>query len=130
MKSTIQPVAVAIAVVLTALFTFTSCDPKEDPEVAVSVVSVSQTSLTLEPGGTANLTATVTPSNATDNTVWWSTSNQSVATVSNGTVTAVGEGTASIYAAAGGKTATCQVTVKWNVVNVTSVELDKYEAEM
>ena len=34
MKSTIQPVAVAIAVVLTALFTFTSCDPKEDPEVA------------------------------------------------------------------------------------------------
>ena len=70
MKSTIQPVAVAIAVVLTALFTFTSCDPKEDPEVAVSVVSVSQTSLTLEPGGTANLTATVTPSNATDNTVW------------------------------------------------------------
>ena len=130
MKSTIQPVAVAIAVVLTALFTFTSCDPKEDPEVAVSVVSVSQTSLTLEPGGTANLTATVTPSNATYNTVWWSTSNQSVATVSNGTVTAVGEGTASIYAAAGGKTATCQVTVKWNVVYVTSVELDKYEAEM
>ena len=130
MKTTISAVAAAFAVVLTTLFTFTGCDPKEDPEVAVTGVSVSQSSLTLEPGGTANLTATVAPSTATDKTVSWSTSNQSVATVSNGTVTAVGEGTATITATAGGKSATCQVTVKKKVIDVTSVELDMAKAEM
>ena len=128
MKTTIPAVAVVIAVVLTALFTFTGCGPKEDPEIAVTGVSVSQSSLTLELGGTANLTATVTPSNATKNFVSWSTSDQSVATVNNGTVTAVGEGTATITATAGGKSVTCSVTVK--KIDVTSVELDKTEAEI
>ena len=42
-----------------------ACGPKEDPEIAVTGVSLSQSAVTLEVGGTSNLTATVQPSNAT-----------------------------------------------------------------
>jgi len=97
-----------------AVFLFSSlvsCGPTEDPKVPVSSVSVNPGSLNLEIGGTAVLTATVTPSDATDKTVTWSTSNPSVASVNNGSVTAVAEGSATITATAGGKSGTCQVTV-------------------
>ena len=90
-----------------------ACGPKE-PEikvVSVTGISVSPKTLSIEPGGTANLTATVSPSNATDKTVTWSSSDQSVATVNNGTVSAVAEGTATITATVGGLSATCSVTV-------------------
>lgn len=107
-----------------------ACGPKEDPEIAVTGVSLSPTTVALDVGGTSNLTATVQPSNATNKSVNWSTSNQSVATVNNGTVTAVGEGTATITATAGGKSATCSVTVNKKVVPATSIALDKTEAEM
>ena len=80
--------------------------------VAVTSVTVSPKTLNLEVGQTRTLTATVTPDNATDKTVTWTSSNDKVATVANGVVTAVGKGTATITAAAGGKTATCTVTVK------------------
>ena len=107
-----------------------ACGPKEDPEIAVTGVSLSPTTVALEVGGTSNLTATVQPSNATNKAVSWSTSNQSVATVNNGTVTAVAEGTATITATAGGKSATCSVTVNKKVVAVTSVVLDMAEVEL
>ena len=107
-----------------------ACGPKEDPEIAVTGVSLSRSAVTLEVGGTSNLTATVQPSNATNKAVSWSTSNQSVATVKNGTVTAVAEGTATITATAGGKSATCSVTVNKKVVAITSVVLDKAEVEL
>lgn len=81
--------------------------------VAVTSVAVSSKTLNLEVGQTRTLTATVTPDNATDKTVTWTSNNDKVATVAaDGTVTAVGKGTATITAAAGGKTATCKVTVK------------------
>ena len=82
--------------------------------VAVTGVSLDQTSLSLGTGDTATLTATVTPSNATDKSVTWSSSNTAVATVSStGVVTAVGSGNAVITVTTndGGKTATCNVTV-------------------
>lgn len=80
--------------------------------VAVTSVAVSPKTLNLEVGQTGTLTATVKPDNATNKTVTWTTSNDKVATVANGVVTAVGKGTATITAAADGKTATCTVTVK------------------
>ena len=81
--------------------------------VAVTGITLSQTSLSLEVGKSATLTATVQPSDATDKTVTWGSSNSAVATVSSsGVVTAVKEGSATITAAAGGKQATCTVTVK------------------
>ncbi|MBR1926296.1 MAG: Ig-like domain-containing protein [Bacteroidales bacterium] len=102
-----------------------ACSPKEDPEIAVTGVSLSQTSLALGIGESSNLSASVTPSNATSKAVSWSTSNASVATVNNGTVTAVGEGTVTITATAGGRSGSCQVTVKRKAVEVTSITLDQ-----
>lgn len=81
--------------------------------VAVTALSLSNTSITLTQKGTATITAGVGPANATNKTVTWSSSNTSVATVdANGKVTAVGVGTAVISAKAGDLTATCNVTVK------------------
>ena len=74
------------------------------------------------------LVATVTPDNATDKTVTWSTSDAAVATVNeSGVVTAVAAGTATITAKAGEKTATCVVTVNAATVPVTGVTLDMTE---
>ena len=79
----------------------------------VSGVALDKTSAELQVGKTLTLTATVTPDNATDKTVTWTSSNAAVAAVdANGVVTAKAEGTATITATSGGKTATCTVTVK------------------
>ena len=91
--------------------------------VEVTKVSLDKTTLSLKKGKTAKLTATVTPADATDKTISWLTSDKTVATVKNGTVTAVGKGTCNIYAkSANGKKATCAVTVTAPVpLNNTSV---------
>ena len=101
--------------------------PKEDSKVEVTQVTLNQTTASLVVGGTVTLTATVSPANATDKTVTWSTSNAGVATVSNGLVTAVAEGTATITATAGTKSATCSVQVKPKTVAVTGITLNKSE---
>ena len=94
------------------------------PEIIeVTSVSLNRTSLTLEIGESETLTATVLPSNATDKSVTWTSSAQSVATVANGKITAVGSGTATITATtSNGKTATCMVTVNAAVPKITQVE--------
>jgi len=82
--------------------------------VTVTGVSVSPTSASLTINATTTLTATVAPSNATNKTVNWSSSNTNVATVnSSGVVTGVSAGSASITATTQdqGKTATCAITV-------------------
>jgi len=81
--------------------------------VAVTGVSLSQSAVSLKVGEKAELTATVSPSNATNTEVKWSTSNSAVATVSNGMVVAEAVGTAIITVTTidGAKTATCTVTV-------------------
>ena len=99
--------------------------------VAVESVSLNKNSLTLEEGASETLTVTVLPNNATNKSVTWSSSAEAVATVSDGRVTAVAEGTATITAAAGGKSATCMVTVnkksggEQKPVAVESVSLNK-----
>lgn len=81
--------------------------------VHVTSVSVSPSTASIEVAETVQLTETVLPANATDKTVAWSSSNTSVATVSNGLVTAVSAGSATITVTTndGGYTATCSVTV-------------------
>lgn len=76
-------------------------------------VSVSPSTASVEAGSTVQLTETVLPSNATDKSVSWSSSNTSVATVSGGLVTGVSAGSATITVTTndGGLTATCAVTV-------------------
>lgn len=99
------------------------------PEVAVSGVSLNRTSASVLVGERLTLTATVNPSNATDKTVVWSTSNGSVATVYDGVVTANGAGSATITATAGGKSASCAVTVS-STVPATGITLDRTSATM
>ena len=93
----------------------------------VESVSLDKTNITLTEGDSKTLTATVYPDNATNKNVSWSSSDESVAAVSNGTVTALKAGTATITVTTenGGKTATCQVTVNARIYNVESVSLDK-----
>ena len=92
------------------------------PTVAVSGVRLNKTSLSFTgTGSSQTLTATVSPSNATNKTITWSSSNTSVATVSNGVVKAVGFGTATITAKSNnGKTASCSVTV--NTIQPTGIK--------
>ncbi len=96
--------------------------------VAVTGVYVSPTSLSLTVGGTHKLTSSVSPSNATNTSVSWTSSNSSVATVaSDGTVTAKAAGSATITCTTsdGAKKATCSVSVKAATVSVSSVSLDR-----
>ncbi|SCI36051.1 Kappa-carrageenase precursor [uncultured Clostridium sp.] len=89
--------------------------------VDVTGVSLNKTTTTLTVGDTETLTATVSPNDATDKSVTWSSDDTSVATVDpNGLVTAVGAGTANITVTTtdGSKTASCAVTV--NAAIVTS----------
>lgn len=94
-------------------------DTGTNTPAAVSGITLSQTEISLNKGKTVVLTATVAPENAADKTVIWSSSNEKVATVSDGTVTAVSKGTATVTAKAGDKTATCTVTVKVPASKVT-----------
>ena len=76
-------------------------------------------------GDEASIAATVAPEEATDKTVKWTSSDETVATVdAEGKVTAVKAGTATITATTndGGKTATCAVTVEAKVIPVEGVE--------
>ena len=86
----------------------------EAPAISVSGVELDKTALTMEVGETATLSAIVSPENATNKSVTWESSNETVATVVDGVVTAGAAGTATITVttADGGKTATCNVTVK------------------
>ena len=80
----------------------------------VTGVTLSETTLTLDVGKSKTLTPTITPENATNPNVTWSSDNQNVATVENGIVTAIKAGTATITATAAdgsGEKATCTVTV-------------------
>jgi uncharacterized protein YjdB len=93
--------------------------------VDVTEVALDRSTIDIIVGDTTELTATVFPSDATDQRVTWSSSDTSVATVANGAVTAVNVGTAIITVTTvdGGHTATCEVTVL--PVAVTGVTLDR-----
>ena len=83
--------------------------------VALESLSLDKESLELEEGASGNLTAEYVPSNVTDKSTTWESSDVNVATVSKtGKVTAVKAGNAAIAATCGGKTAYCIVTIKPN----------------
>jgi len=88
-------------------------DDKGSNDVPVTGVILNGTSVTLAPTGTVTLIAAVQPDNATNKTVTWSSSDSSVATVNNGLVTAIAEGTAVITVTTddGDINASCTLTV-------------------
>ncbi|MBR6846282.1 MAG: Ig domain-containing protein [Bacteroidaceae bacterium] len=102
--------------------------------IPVTGITLNKTTASLTSRGqTLQLTATVTPDNATDKSVIWSSSNPSVATVdANGLVTAVSSGRTTITATTAdgsNKTATCAVTVNISVP-VTGITLNKTTASL
>lgn len=94
-----------------------------EASVPVTSVSLDKTSATLEVGETVSLIAAVSPDNATNKSVTWSSNNEDVATVEGGVVTAVAVGTATITVTTvdGNKTATCAVTVNAEQVIETTI---------
>lgn len=96
-------------------------------EILPTEVTLSQESAKMEVGGQLTLTATVLPENATDQTVTWSSSKTSVATVDNGVVTAVAPGECDIIASCGGKQARCHIVV---VEHFIYISLDEHEATL
>ena len=84
------------------------------PTVSVTGVSISNSSASLTVGGTKQLSATVSPSNATNKSVTWTSSNTSVASVSSSglvTAKAPGNATITVKTSDGGYTSSCSVTV-------------------
>ncbi|MCQ2607601.1 MAG: Ig-like domain-containing protein [Bacteroidales bacterium] len=91
--------------------------------IAVENVSVAPTSLVMNAGDTKTVVATVSPADATNKTISWTSSDENVVTVSSeGIVTAVGAGTAEVTASsANGKTATVDVTVNYKKISSVSL---------
>lgn len=101
--------------------------PPADPDIAAESIALNETSLSLLPGESKKLSAAVKPDNATNKTVTWKSSAPAVVTVSNdGTVKAVGEGTASVTASASnGKSAVCSVKVAYKGAVSNQSELNQ-----
>jgi uncharacterized protein YjdB len=121
---------VCVCVILFFLIRFfISCTSNERfKEVIVEIESVlmSEVSVNLSEGESKTLMLTITPSDATDKTIAWSSSDDGVATVRNGVVQGISPGTATITAkVSNGKSATCIVTVIRKVVELEGVELDR-----
>ena len=100
--------------------------------IPVESVHLSKTEATLDVDATLVLTATVSPSNATDKNLTWTSSQPAVAEVNaSGKVTAYAPGTTTITAhAVNGKSASCVVTVKAPIVEVESIQLSQNTAEL
>lgn len=101
---------------------------EETTDVPVTGISVTPTSATITEGNTTTLTATITPSNASNQTVNWTSSDSGVATVSNGVVTGISEGSCTITATSAYSSdiyATCAITVN-KATTTTEISTKEY----
>ena len=121
-----------LLVLVTILLCFTSCGSSTSSTnntpttVNVSSVSLSQTELNMLVGEKTSISATVSPSNATNKNVTWSSSNSAVADYVNGNIVALGEGNCIIKAtSSNGKVAACTVKVEKASVLAESVSFPK-----
>ena len=90
--------------------------------VPVTGVTLDQSTLSLDLGSVASLTATITPDNATDKTAAWTSSDENIVTVKDGVVTAVGYGTAVVTVKVGAVEASCTVTVPYPYIPVVPTQ--------
>lgn len=124
----------------TATITVTATNGTEDTSddvtdtITISVsnpatrLELDQNNVVLPLNKEITLNATITPSDA-DGVVTWSTDNDSIATVANGTVTPHSKGTTTITAMIGGRTATCVVNVTESVVTESVVTFDHVQVD-
>lgn len=104
---------------------------KVEENVKVTGVSLDQSDVTLKIKETLQLNATVSPNNAKNKEITWSSSDSDIVTVDDtGLITAKKKGTATIKVVTndGNYEATCKVTVASDVVKVTGISLDKTSA--
>lgn len=82
-------------------------------EIAVETITLDKSEVTIKEGSNYTLTPTITPEDATNKLVIWTSEDENIATVEDGKITAVAEGTTTITATTkdGEHTATCKVTV-------------------
>ena len=118
-----------ISLLLILVLSLFSC---EEPVVPVSSIILNSETLTLTEGEEFKLIATVSPSNATDKSVAWSSSDATIASVKDGVVTAVNVGAATITvrSLSSAAKATCFVTVRPRGIAVESIVLSQSEATM
>lgn len=120
----------------TVIVTVTENDEVVPPTVDVTGITLDKELVELEIGKTATVVATVTPEDATNKEVFWRSEEETVATVEDGVITAIGEGTTTITASCGEFSATVVVTVtkaeeeKSPVVDVTGITVDKETLEL
>jgi len=101
--------------------------------ISVTSVSLNKTATSIYVGNTEQLTPTIVPSSATNQSVSWSSSAEGIATVSSsGLVEGVSAGTATITVTTddGSKTAICEVTVSAVTISVTGVTLNKSDTSL
>lgn len=93
-----------------ARYTMSGTKPKE---IAVETITLDKSEVTIKEGSNYTLTPTITPEDATNKIVIWTSEDENIATVEDGKITAVAEGTTTITATTkdGEHTATCKVTV-------------------
>ena len=121
----------AYILLIFCVFLLPSCAVEPVP-VAVTSVTLNTSSMTLIEGNSQKLIATVSPTNAENKTVIWSTSNSNIAFVEDGLVTAInaGEAVITVKTDDGGKIAECNVIVSPRVYPVEGVTLDKALCEL
>ena len=102
------------------------------PIVPVEGIMFEETTISLNIGATTTLVPIILPENATDKTVSWNSSDETIATVENGVVTAIAEGDAVITVTTydGGFTAQCEILVREAVIPVESVEINEESLDL
>lgn len=114
-------------VLLLAAFAALSCRTGSNPDIPVTGIVISPESIELEVGQSSSLQAVISPDNASDKTIQWKSSNESVATVNDGVVTAVEQGSSTVTATSrkSGVSASCSVQVRKRTVPVRGISLDR-----
>lgn len=104
-----------------------TCNVKvPEPFIPVTDITLNMNSMSLKVGDTAQLTATVKPTNATDKTILWSSADPSIATVSEtGLIKAVDAGSTVIIATCGDLSAECSINVSYPIINPSKITLNE-----
>ena len=134
MKTSKSIKRILMGAALFMLFTglFTGCPQKiKDKKISVDGISLDKNELTINVGESSKLSAAISPANANNKKITWTSDKPEIAEVDqNGNVTGKAEGNAVITVTTedGGETANCNVTVKF--IHIESISLDKNELEL
>ena len=110
-------------VLIIAIFAIITSCQEDDKTIDLAGITISKTSLSMKPEMSEELNLTFFPSDADNKNVTWTSSNDAVATVSNGIITAVSPGSAIITVTSVANAtlkATCDITVAWETLNAVS----------